>query len=203
MIAGNYEDKYHTKNPISKLLVKNFIKNFDNYLTQINKPRMIAELGAGEGYLTGIISSHFPQAKIIASDVSINIFSIAGENTTAGNVHFEQQDIRRLSYKDNIFDLVVCCEVLEHVANPKKALKEIHRVGKGLFILSVPDEPLWRILNMARGRYWYNFGNTPGHINHWTKNDFVRALAGGGFDIIQVLQPPPWIMVLAGKKKMV
>ncbi len=201
MIAGNYEDKYHAKNPISRLLVANFLKDFHKCLTQVNNPQTIAELGAGEGYLTEIISNRFPRAKIIASDLSINILKIAEKNTMAGNVHFEQQEISRLSYKDNSCDLIICCEVLEHVKNPQKALQEIHRVGRGFFILSVPHEPLWRILNMARGKYWHDLGNTPGHINHWTKNDFAQALAGGGFDIIQMFKPLPWIMVLAAKKK--
>jgi hypothetical protein len=30
----------------------------------------------------------------------------------------------------------------------------------------VPREPIWRIGNMARGRYLGDLGNTPGHIQH-------------------------------------
>ena len=41
-------------------------------------------------------------------------------------------------------------------------------------LVSVPREPLWRGLNMARGAYMRDLGNTPGHVNHWSK----RALRG-------------------------
>ncbi len=41
-------------------------------------------------------------------------------------------------------------------------------------LVSVPREPLWRALNMARGAYWRELGNTPGHLNHWSRRSFVR-----------------------------
>jgi len=46
-----------------------------------------------------------------------------------------------LPFKDNIFDLVTCSEVLEHIAEPKKALKEMYRVLKpgGRLLISTPN----------------------------------------------------------------
>jgi hypothetical protein len=41
----------------------------------------------------------------------------------------------------------------------------------------VPREPLWRGLNMARGAYLKDLGNTPGHINHWSKRAFNELVS--------------------------
>ena len=41
----------------------------------------------------------------------------------------------------------------------------------------VPREPVWRVLNVARGRYVRWLGNPPGHIQHFSRAAFL-ALAG-------------------------
>ncbi len=65
---------------------------------------------------------------------------------------------------------VICSEVLE----PRRSGTSIENIKElcnenGFILLSVPKEPIWRICNMARGKYWKDLGNTPGHIQHWTK----------------------------------
>jgi len=66
--------------------------------------------------------------------------------------------------KSQSYDLTIACEVLEHLEDPGQALTEIDRVTKQSVLISVPQEPMWRILNMARGKYWSDLGNTPGHV---------------------------------------
>jgi len=61
--------------------------------------------------------------------------------------------------------------------------------------VSVPREPLWRGLNMARGAYWRDLGNTPGHVNHWSKRGFVSLLSCVGV-VEEVRSPFPWTVVL-------
>lgn len=58
MIAGNFEDKYNSKNPLSKILVKNFLFTFKKILQHAGSSERIIELGAGEGYLTKIVSDY-------------------------------------------------------------------------------------------------------------------------------------------------
>jgi hypothetical protein len=70
------------------------------------------------------------------------------------------------------------------------------RVARGGHLLvSVPREPLWRALNMARGAYLRDLGNTPGHVNHWTKRGFTSLLSRHG-DVIEARSPFPWTMLL-------
>ena len=48
---------------------------------------------------------------------------------------------------------------------------------------------------MARGAYWSELGNTPGHLNHWSRRSFVRLLSRHG-DVVEVRSPFPWTMLL-------
>jgi hypothetical protein len=69
------------------------------------------------------------------------------------------------------------------------------RVAKRHLLVSVPHEPLWRILNIARGAYVRELGNTPGHVNHWSKRSFVKLLERHG-EVVEARLPFPWTMLL-------
>jgi 2-polyprenyl-3-methyl-5-hydroxy-6-metoxy-1,4-benzoquinol methylase len=90
----------------------------------------------------------------------------------------------------------MCLEVLEHLENPDRGLEELVRVCRGHLVVSVPREPLWRLLNMARLKYLPRLGNTPGHVNHWSTRSFVRWLARQA-EVEAVRTPWPWTIVLA------
>lgn len=199
MIAGNFEDKYNTKNPISKFLVRNFLKTLKELLPKEDFSETIVELGTGEGQLIKIIRKQFPKSKICGSDISEEIIKEAARNLKGKNIILSTEDIHKLSYKSKSFDLIICCEVLEHVDNPKKALKEIKRVSRGKVLLSVPLEPLWRALNITRGKYLESLGNTPGHLNHYMPWQFDKLINESGFKIISKKYPMPWQMVLLEK----
>jgi hypothetical protein len=48
---------------------------------------------------------------------------------------------------------------------------------------------------MARGAYLRDLGNTPGHVNHFSKRGFAALLAGHG-TIVETCSPFPWTMIL-------
>ena len=108
-------------------------------------------------------------------------------------------DIHRLPFPDAAFDVVLAIEVLEHVTYPEIALAEIERVCSHSVVLSVPREPVWRAANMARGNYWADLGNTPGHVNHWSARGFCD-LVGRRFDVRWSARPFPWTMVRATRR---
>ncbi|MGI8903885.1 MAG: methyltransferase domain-containing protein, partial [Solirubrobacteraceae bacterium] len=92
-------------------------------------------------------------------------------------------------------ELVSAIEVLEHVPDPDRTLGEMARVARGHLLVSVPREPLWRGLNLARCAYVRELGNTPGHVNHFSKKGFVKLLARHG-EVIEARTPFPWTMAL-------
>ena len=69
------------------------------------------------------------------------------------------------------------------------------RVAARHLLVSVPREPLWRALNVARGAYLRELGNTPGHLNHWSSAAFV-ALLGRHGEVLEARSPFPWTMLL-------
>lgn len=88
------------------------------------------------------------------------------------------------------------CEVLEHLDRPVEALDEIARVCGGAMLASVPWEPAWRLLNLLRGAYLRDLGNTPGHLQHFSRGSF-RELLDRRFLRFGERRPFPWTMILA------
>jgi hypothetical protein len=73
-------------------------------------------------------------------------------------------------------------------------------ITKKDLILSVPNEPIWHILNMLRGKYLSALGNTPGHYQHWSKNQFIKFVSKYA-EIIEVKTPLPWTLIHCRPKK--
>ena len=111
------------------------------------------------------------------------------------NLEFRAAEATALEFADGEFDLAAAIEVLEHVPEPEATLAEMARVARRRLLVSVPREPLWRGLNVARGAYLGALGNTPGHVNHWSKRSFAALLSRYG-TVEQVRSPFPWTMLL-------
>ena len=110
-------------------------------------------------------------------------------------IHFSEASIYALPFESKSFDLVVCCEVLEHLESPDRGLAEICRVSSNRVIVSTPREPLWRVLNMLRGKYLSALGNTPGHVQHFTQAGLLDLLCAS-LHVVAVRAPVPWTVVL-------
>ena len=196
-IPGNYYDKYHTKNPIAKWLLNGFKKNLLNLIERIDFQKVI-EAGCGEGEITNLLKKYKPHITIKGFDIDEEIIREAQRRFP--HFPFFVASIYQIPYPDKYFDLVVACEVLEHLEEPEKAIVELSRVSNKYVLLSVPREPIWRILNIARGKYISALGNTPGHIQHWTKKRFV-SMVSRHLQILEITNPFPWTMVLCKVKR--
>lgn len=192
IVTGNIEDKSKLKNPISKILVQ----RFDEVLFQLieaSDPGSIHEVGCGEGRITRKLT-HEHKGPIRASDFSAaHIRALLAQNLS--NVVVVERNIYELNQTEDQADLIICCEVLEHLEDPHKALRVLKALRCRNYIFSVPREPLWRILNVIRGKYLQDFGNTPGHLNHWSRKTFINFLENHGFRLNRIVCPLPWIMV--------
>jgi SAM-dependent methyltransferase len=110
-------------------------------------------------------------------------------------IEFAEASLYDLPFEDGSFDLVLCCEVLEHVERPREALAEVARVGRDFVLISTPWEPVWRVMNMARGKYLRDLGNTPGHIQHFGRGDLIE-LAETRLEVVSIRRPLPWTVIL-------
>ena len=193
--AGNYYDKYHTGNPIARALMQGFLRSFDELVELSGNPTSAFEVGCGEGELSIRLARQGLQVSGI--DIASEAISEAQSRIVAAGVDVQLAtgSIYDLDTKKNRADLVVCCEVLEHLENPSIAIDKLHELCRQRLIASVPREPIWRMLNMVRGKYLPDLGNTPGHVQHWSRKKFLTLL-GTRFRVIEYRTPLPWTIAL-------
>ena len=191
-----FTDKYTKTGSIGNFLVSNFFKKIKSVSPKDSES--VLEVGCGAGYSLVDLQKFFKEnTSFSACDIDPELVRLAKEKNPS--VNCQVASIYELPYEDKSFDTVVCLEVLEHLEDPKKALSELARVSKKYVIISTPNEPIWRMLNCLRGKYLTSFGNTPGHINHWSSR-ILRKLVSDYFEVVSVKQPLPWT-VIYGKNK--
>ena len=188
--------KHTSKNPIQKFLINNFYSS----LISLIKPlgiESILDAGCGEGFTIDKLKENGIGKKIEGVEYSKDAILLGKK--LFPNLIIKQESIYELPYKDNSFNLVICTEVLEHLEKPSEALKEILRVSGKYLIISVPNEPLFMLSNLLRGKNLSRFGNDVGHINHWSPLSLKRYLTQNKVRVKKIRVPFPWIVILGEK----
>jgi 2-polyprenyl-3-methyl-5-hydroxy-6-metoxy-1,4-benzoquinol methylase len=193
-VGGNVYDKYGTSNPVARRLMARFLGDLDELVARTGATEA-HEVGCGEGELA--IRLARAGMRVRGSDAFPAVIEEARRRTMAAGVEvdFAATPVEELDPDRDSAELIVCCEVLEHLHEPDRALDVFAAVARPWLIASVPREPLWRALNLARLAYVGQLGNTPGHLNHWSRRGFVRFLSTR-FEVIELRTPLPWTMVL-------
>ena len=180
---------------LQKLLIDNF------YIVLLDtakdlKPISVLDAGCGEGFTL----SRFEEKRIGKNLEGVDFLATAIKigKKFHPKLKLKEGNIYKLPYKDNQFDLVICTEVLEHLEEPEKALRELKRVTKKYVVLSVPNEPLFMIGNFIRGKNIKRWGNDIEHINHWSSSAFEKFVAKE-LTVKDVKTPLPWTILTAKK----
>jgi 2-polyprenyl-3-methyl-5-hydroxy-6-metoxy-1,4-benzoquinol methylase len=193
--TGNTFDKYGSSNPVVRRLMARFERTATGLLDRA-APRSLLDVGCGEGVLTERWAARDAGCEIVGVDLADPGLAVHWDaRAHLPNLRFAAMEAETLAFADGSFELVAAMEVLEHVADPGAALAEMSRVAARWLLVSVPREPLWRMLNLARGAYVRQLGNTPGHLHHWTPGSLRRLLGAHG-EIVCACAPLPWAMVL-------
>jgi SAM-dependent methyltransferase len=194
-VTGNTYDKYGSTNPLVRRLMAGFEGTLDELFTHAD-PQSLLDVGCGEGVLTQQWAQRLgDERRVVGIDLDDPVLHAEWAKRTAPNLSYRVMKAENLPFADSEFDTATAIEVLEHVPDPEHTVVEMARVAQRWLLVSVPREPLWRGLNMARGAYWKHLGNTPGHVNHWSKRSFVALLARHG-EVVQARSPFPWTMLL-------
>ncbi len=189
----DFRGKYTESNPITRTLVNGFFRGVQELMAAADFDSAL-EVGCGEGFSTQrLLTMLPPTTRFEASDVESRLVDAARRTNPATTIR--RESIYELAHEDDAFDLVFCLEVLEHLDAPEKALRELCRVSRKWLILTVPREPIWRALNLARLKYIRGLGNTPGHLQHWSRGQFLRFVAEHG-EPSAWRAPLPWTQVL-------
>jgi len=192
--TGNTYDKYGSSNPVVRRLMSRFEGTLDELFASA-APRSVLDVGCGEGVLTAQWADRLGDGRIVGIDLDDEKLRAEWATRERDNLEYRVMAAENLPFADGEFEMAAAIEVLEHVPDPEHTVAEMARVASRHLLVSVPREPLWRGLNMARGAYWRDLGNTPGHLNHWSKRSFVRLLGRHG-EVVQARSPFPWTMLL-------
>lgn len=192
--TGNTYDKYGSTNPVVRRLMGGFEATLDELFSRA-APGSVLDVGCGEGVLTEQWADRLGDGRIVGIDLEDEKLAAEWAKRSRDNLSYRVMKAENLPFADGEFELAAAIEVLEHVPDPEHTVAEMARVASRHLLVSVPREPLWRGLNMARGAYLRDLGNTPGHLNHWSKRSFVRLLARHG-EVVEARSPFPWTMLL-------
>jgi ubiquinone/menaquinone biosynthesis C-methylase UbiE len=196
--TGNTYDKYGSTNPVVRRLMSEFERTLDGLFARAGREggvESLLDVGCGEGVLTTRWAEQLGDRRVVGIDLADPKLEAHWRASRRDNLEFLTGTAEELPFGRDEFDLASAIETLEHVADPERSVAELARVARRHVLVSVPREPLWRMLNVARGAYVRQLGNTPGHVNHWSKSGFAQLLERHG-EVLELRSPFPWTMVL-------
>ncbi len=147
----------------------------------IVRHKTVLELATG----TGLIAKHIVNAAALveATDASAEMIAEAKRDNHSAKLHFSVQDMFRLPYADQSFDVVIVSNALHIVPRPEKALAEIKRVLKDDGVLIAPT--FTHAGNSFRGKVKAFFMRLAGFPLHsrWTSAEYLRFLRQNGWAV--------------------
>jgi len=193
-----FTGKYTQENFATRILLNGYFQAVEKLVAQTQNVKTALEIGCGEGYSTQRLKPFLPKdVQMFASEFEPSQVPAAQKRNP--DVPTIQEDIYTSTRAANSADLVFLLEVLEHLPDPALALQKLKHISARYLILGVPNEPLWRVLNFARGKYWKDWGNTPGHINHWSSQAVANLVSREFGPVKKIYRPVPWTLLLAEK----
>ncbi len=190
--SGNY-NKYMSRNPFVRRATLRYLRDIDSLAGSVEISTVL-DAGCGEGF----VACNLGGKRLIGMDISLRSLTVARHKSH--ELPITRGDVYGMPFHDESFDMVMMCEVLEHLEAPEKALAEAGRVSKRYCLFSVPREPYFMLANLARGKNVTRFGNDEEHVKHWTMKGFIEYVSRD-FDVLEVRCPFPWIVVLCEKRK--
>jgi ubiquinone/menaquinone biosynthesis C-methylase UbiE len=189
-VAGNVYNKYDTRNPLVRRLVARFFADLDALLAEL-APTDLVDIGCGEGVVTEHMAKRLG-VRVVGLDRDLPKLRAAWANR---DVELTAGDAHALPFADDAFEVATLIEMLQAVDDPTRAIAEAVRVSRRAVVATIPEEPLWRALNMARGAYLRELGNTPGHMHHWSRRGFAQLLAPHG-QLVALRRCRPWLLAV-------
>ena len=158
-------EKTHWWYQIRKLILVNKVTSFGSCLE-------ILDLGsASGGNTTRLLQLGHKVTSVEYSDLGVELQKVKG-------IRVLQADARNLPLPSNSVDLVVCLDVIEHIAEENEVVSEIFRVLKhqGNFIISVPEGK----------RLWSRHDVAVSHVKRYEKDEISSVVKSAGLVISEI-----------------
>ncbi len=138
----------------------------------------IVEIGCGSGK----VLEAFPQG--IGVDILFNKLRYKKKNTR----RLIHASIFELPLKNGSMEVVICSQLIEHVAKDRMLFVELNRILKqdGILVLGTPDygNRSWLIIEWIYGKLLPN-AYTDEHISHYNYKELCEILAEFGFEVLE------------------
>jgi 2-polyprenyl-3-methyl-5-hydroxy-6-metoxy-1,4-benzoquinol methylase len=193
--------KHTQSRGVRRYLIQRFnrkiISIFDSLLTPqphnptTPQPRLkVLDAGCGEGFMLDMLYRKHRSLQFQGCDLNKTALDIAKEKLP--EINFFLSSIYNIETTE-LFHIILCSEVLEHLERPEIALMEIrkHICKNGFVILTVPHEPIFRLCNLVSGKYVNRFGNHPEHIQNFGRRAFFD-LCSTYFNPVAKTSSFPW-----------
>lgn len=185
--------KYRSPNPLQKFLISRFFAQVRSLYRMI-PPGSLCEVGCGEGFALRDFADHGLLQDRSVTGIDIREESLGFAASLVSGATFQKASAYELPLADKSCRCVMMLEVLEHLEDPARALREASRVGEYLLV-SVPHEPFFMAANFLRGKNWSRWGSDEEHIHFWGKRTFRKLLEPCG-EILRFETAFPWLIAL-------
>ncbi|HUV71508.1 MAG TPA: class I SAM-dependent methyltransferase [Clostridia bacterium] len=183
------QDEKKYRHPVKKIFIGQLLKETIRVIRR-SKVKKVIDIGCGEGYPDKVICSQLPKIKLVGVDIGSQVLKKAKEQNP--KIEYCLGDVFKLNFKPAEFDLALILEVLEHLKEPEKAIKEVKKVAKKA-IFSVPSEPWFSLVSLASGSYLKTKGRHPDHVNFWNLVSFEQLLRKH-YNKVRVKRVFPWLI---------
>jgi len=124
----------------------------------------VLDIGCGAGFISNAMAEK--KWQVCGIDLSESSLEVAKKFDRSRQVQYLKGDAHALPFEDSLFDIVMCLDVLEHVSDPAKAIKEAARVLKpsGIFFFHTMNRNLISYFVALKGVEWF-VKNTPRHLH--------------------------------------
>jgi 2-polyprenyl-3-methyl-5-hydroxy-6-metoxy-1,4-benzoquinol methylase len=192
--TANYA-KFQTRNPLARFLFGRFYEELGRIVSEL-RPGSVLDAGCGEGETLERLHGLLP-CDVQGFDNNPACVEFAAARLPSYT--FSAGDVYHITSASNRFDVVLCLEVLEHLDEPALALRELVRVSSRYVVVSVPNEPLFRLTNLARGKYTRRWGDHPEHRQHWNRRSLAEFLTESA-DVVELRTSYPWLIARCRKR---
>ncbi len=158
-------------------------------------PARVVDLGCGEGLVASALRARGLSFDYLGVDGSAAAVARAREREPA--LRFRVGDVTAPPPRGEAgsADVVLCLEVLEHLADPPAAVAQLAAWTRDAALVSVPHEPWFRLGSLARGKYLATWGNHPEHVQAFSPAS-LRELLATRFAEVRVERCFPWLVAV-------
>lgn len=138
----------------------------------LNRKAHFCEIGCGTGYVLSGLARTFPEARLSATEIYADALAFASRRVP--NASLYQMDARRIPFVGE-FDVMGCFDVLEHIEEDERVLREIQRAlaPQGRLIVTVPQHPFM----------WSQQDEHACHVRRYRAREIRQKLEAAGFAV--------------------